>query len=422
MSKVPGVIPSAAAGVPLTPAKRTRLEYSTVAKTDNSTPKALKKACYAIDCVALKIDDEYVSYQHDSRAKATYFMLYNKEGAEKCMNMPIYYNGITMELYQTVTLEEGTQIITIPSTNSINIRYVVEAVNNTFIKNGIIYDFSAYKNKNNDKFHTFGVKFLFKKTIYSFEIPTFLEIDKFVLALTYRRLGSGLLIAVKNRSGWDISELRSIYSCMSVKITSKLASGTKEEIIVVNIHTPHLSSHKNRIKKEVQEYLQNLIKKKSDKKIILAGDFNMDPKKTINWINKMGIRLTRMSVNNALGLRMKGTVIGKMINHICASNIDYQVIRASVTKCIGLSDYFPVTATWITAKNTVETDQKKNVDKKMLELKSDSIINHNYYAVLLDQADTAMDTNSLVNNIIEKLNCILNDLKINKPVVNGKIA
>ncbi|PVU90896.1 hypothetical protein BB561_004665 [Smittium simulii] len=33
MSKVPGVIPSAAAGVPLTPAKRTRLEYSTVAKT-----------------------------------------------------------------------------------------------------------------------------------------------------------------------------------------------------------------------------------------------------------------------------------------------------------------------------------------------------------------------------------------------------
>ncbi|PVU89292.1 hypothetical protein BB561_005441 [Smittium simulii] len=33
MSNVPGVIPSAAAEVPLTPAKRTRLEYSTVAKT-----------------------------------------------------------------------------------------------------------------------------------------------------------------------------------------------------------------------------------------------------------------------------------------------------------------------------------------------------------------------------------------------------
>ncbi|PVU96551.1 hypothetical protein BB561_001110 [Smittium simulii] len=115
MSNVPGVIPSAAAEVPLTPTKRTRLEYSTVAKTafnpqeftevsimhllDNSIPKALKKACYggsntkigcsctqfsgninaAIDYVALKIDNEYVSYQHASRANATYFMFYNKE-------------------------------------------------------------------------------------------------------------------------------------------------------------------------------------------------------------------------------------------------------------------------------------------------------------------------------------------------------
>ncbi|PVU87994.1 hypothetical protein BB561_006086 [Smittium simulii] len=205
--KLPGVIPSAAARGPYHSAKRTRLEYSTVAKTalkpqeftevsivhllDNSILKALKKACYgssdkkigcswtqfsgninaAIDHVALKIDDEYISYQHDSRAKATHFMFYSQENAEKLMNTPIYYNGIAVELYQTVTLEEGTQIITIPSTNSINIRYVVEA---------------RILNKNNDKFHTFGVKFLFKKTIYSFEIPTFLEIDKFVLALTYR--------------------------------------------------------------------------------------------------------------------------------------------------------------------------------------------------------------------------------------------
>ncbi|PVU87094.1 hypothetical protein BB561_006464 [Smittium simulii] len=260
MPKVNGVIPSAAAEPPhwmsativgkttdgsVTPAKRTRLEYSTVAKTgliepaakndyyfnfpaknnqnnqknqkkiekfqqnnknnvkkiinpafnsqeftevsimhllDNSTPKALKKACYgdsntkigcswnqfsgninaAIDYVAFKIDDEYVSYQHDSPAKATYFMFYNEESAEKCMNTTIYYNGIAVELYQTVTLEEEAQIITIPNTNS------------------------CIKSKSNGKFHTYGMKFLFKKTIDSFEIPAFLELDKFVLALTYR--------------------------------------------------------------------------------------------------------------------------------------------------------------------------------------------------------------------------------------------
>ncbi|PVU87239.1 hypothetical protein BB561_006418 [Smittium simulii] len=125
MSNVPGVIPSAAAEVPLTPAKRTRLEYSTVAKTGLIDPaskndyhfnfpvsimhlltilsqKRLKKHVTvalkqklgvaatqfsgninaAIDYVAFKIDNEYISYQYDSRAKATYFMLYNKEGAE----------------------------------------------------------------------------------------------------------------------------------------------------------------------------------------------------------------------------------------------------------------------------------------------------------------------------------------------------
>ncbi|PVU89789.1 hypothetical protein BB561_005163, partial [Smittium simulii] len=233
---VPGVIPSAADGLPYHSAKRTRLEYSTVVKTglidpaskndyhlyfpsiiakkikksqkiqknlkkfekfqqnnennvkkitipsyssqkftevssmhllNDSNPKALKKASYggsnkkigcswtqflgdidaAIDHVALSIDDEYVSYQHEKTAKITYFMFYNEESAEKCMNTPIYYNGIAVELYQTVTLEEGTQIITIPNIKNINIKNVVEAVNMNFLKNEIIYDFSAYKNK-----------------------------------------------------------------------------------------------------------------------------------------------------------------------------------------------------------------------------------------------------------------------------------
>ncbi|PVU87888.1 hypothetical protein BB561_006137 [Smittium simulii] len=44
MPKVSGVIPSAAAGVPLIPTKRTRLEYSTAAKTvliDPASPNPL---------------------------------------------------------------------------------------------------------------------------------------------------------------------------------------------------------------------------------------------------------------------------------------------------------------------------------------------------------------------------------------------
>ncbi|PVU93645.1 hypothetical protein BB561_003145 [Smittium simulii] len=359
---------------------------------DNSTSKALKKACYfntfclasfslvfdsyggsnttigcswtqfsgninaAIDYVALKIDDEYVSYQHDSRAKATYFNFYNEESAEKCMNAPIYYNSIAAELYQTVTLEEETQIIMIPNTNSLNIIKLVEAVNNTFTKNGIIYDFSAYKNKNNSKFHTFGVKFLFKKIIYSFEIPTFLEIDKFVLALTYResvlclqethlsektsllqlkgytcveskknltKTGSELLIAVQNRSSWGISELRNEYSWMAAKINSKTASGKENEIIVINIHTPHLATEKKIMKKQIELYLQNIISKNENKKIILAGDFNMDTKSTINWVNKIGVGLTRMPVFNSRVSRLKKIKMGRIIDHICSVNLNF---------------------------------------------------------------------------------------------------
>ncbi|PVU92246.1 hypothetical protein BB561_003958 [Smittium simulii] len=183
MPKVPGVIPSAAAGMPYHSEKCTSLEYSTVAKTGLIDPtilfqKRLKRhatvalikkiGCNwtqfsgninaAIDYVALEIDDEYVLYQHDSKAKATYFMFYSQENAENFMNALIYYNGIAVELYQTVILEEGAQIITIPSINSININNVVKAVNNTFIKNEMIYDFSAYKNKSSGKFNTFDSK------------------------------------------------------------------------------------------------------------------------------------------------------------------------------------------------------------------------------------------------------------------------
>ncbi|PVU87406.1 hypothetical protein BB561_006351 [Smittium simulii] len=372
MPKVPDVIPSADTGVPLTPAKRTRLEYSTVAKTakkikkpqktkkfqqndknnvkritnssynpqeftevsimhllDNSKRIRLKKHATfsgninaAIDYVALKIIDEYVSYQHEKTAKITYFMFYNEERAEKCMNTPIYYNGIAVELYQTVTLEEGTQIITIPSTNSINIRFVVKAVNNSFTKNEIIYDFSAYKSKSNDKFHTFGIKFLFKKTIDSFEILAFLEFDKFVLALTYRGC-SELLIAAQNSSGWNISEQRSEYSWMAVKIAAKTSLKEKEKIIVLNIHTPHVAAEKNKVKLQVEDYLQKIIKINPKQKIILTGDFNMDTKKTINWINKMGVGLTIMSVFNSKGSRLNGIKMSRMIDHIYSVNLEF---------------------------------------------------------------------------------------------------
>ncbi|PVU89745.1 hypothetical protein BB561_005181 [Smittium simulii] len=411
-----------------------------------------------------------------------------QEKAEKCTNTPIYYNSIAVELYRAIKLKEGTQIITIPSTNSINLFETVELVKNNFYENGTIFDISAYKNKKSSKFHTFGMKFLFKKIIDSFEIPAFLEFDKFVLALTYRgckpvcifckhikqpkeinlelsdqpiyadsscpstpnfkkewgndhrnytennvstsvidtdfvneladtisftdaemqhdkhynhaleslindilewlncKLGAHcrkeiikkirkssknkkltkknsnsnfkvmtfnvqsiynkvedleLILNKTNSAVLYLQETHLLektsllrlkeYTCIESKkkfkknrlrtadcINSKTSPRKKYKIISINIHTPHVTVEKNKTKKQIELYLQNIISKNENKKIILAGDFNMDTKSTINWINRIGIRLTRMSGFNSKGSRLKGLKISRIIDHICS--------------------------------------------------------------------------------------------------------
>ncbi|PVU94697.1 hypothetical protein BB561_002329 [Smittium simulii] len=199
MSSVPNVIPSAAAELPLLSEKRTHLEYSTAAKTglndpatimhlpNDSKSKAFKKASYggsnnesAIDYVALKIDDKYVSYQYDKTTKITYFMLYNKEKAEKCTNTPLYHNGIAVELYQTVTSEVWTQIITISNSNSVNLCETVELEKNNFGENRTIFDFSAYKKKAADDAR-WSVFFSNNKDIGSLSVLNYKYLDKTML-------------------------------------------------------------------------------------------------------------------------------------------------------------------------------------------------------------------------------------------------
>ncbi|PVU93541.1 hypothetical protein BB561_003220 [Smittium simulii] len=122
MPKVPGVIPSAAAEVSLTPAKRTRLEYSTVAKT-------VKQAI-------------------------------------KFMKAPIFINERRVELYQTIKLEEGAQIISTPSAKNlrhwksyfleINLNKKITAKKHTFLAKKFkkvtkISDYATKSTVNTDK-------------------------------------------------------------------------------------------------------------------------------------------------------------------------------------------------------------------------------------------------------------------------------
>ncbi|PVU89455.1 hypothetical protein BB561_005341 [Smittium simulii] len=147
-------------------------------------------------------------------------------------------------------------------------------------------------------------------------------------------------------------------SWMSVKINSKAASGKENEI---------------------------------------TGDFNMDTKSTINWVNKIGVGLTRMPVFNSRGSRLNGIKMGRMIDHICSVNLDFQFIGASVIKNVDISDHFPVNSVWINSEKTLDAEKTKKIDRELITLKSDKIINHNYYAVLSEHIESTSDT-----DIIEK--------------------
>ncbi|PVU97318.1 hypothetical protein BB561_000640 [Smittium simulii] len=209
-------------------------------------------------------------------------------------------------------------------------------------------------------------------------------------------------VLLQNRSSWGISELRNEYSWMSVKINSKAASGKENEIIVINIHTPHLATEKKIMKKQIELYLQKIVSKNENKKIILAGDFNMDTKSTINWVNKIGVGLTRMPVFNSRGSRLNGIKMGRMIDHICSVNLHFQFIGASVIKNVDISDHFPINSVWINSEITLDAEKAKKIDRKRITVEADKIISHNYYAVLSEYIESSSDTNTI--------------LKINKPI------
>ncbi|PVU97736.1 hypothetical protein BB561_000370 [Smittium simulii] len=150
MPKVPGVIPSAAAGVPLIPTKRTRLEYSTVAKTglidppkksknqkkkfekiskknkmitnpklsaknytevsikhllDGSEPQSLKKICFG--CSGKSIGCGWSQFS----GYIEYVSSFIVEQAIQSMKTPIFVNERRVVLYQTIKLEEDVQNI-----------------------------------------------------------------------------------------------------------------------------------------------------------------------------------------------------------------------------------------------------------------------------------------------------------------------
>ncbi|PVU85854.1 hypothetical protein BB561_006888 [Smittium simulii] len=162
-----------------------------------------------------------------------------------------------------------------------------------------------------------------------------------------------------------------------------------------------VESKKNLAK--ISSGLQIAVKNKSgEKKIILTGDFNMDPKKTMNWINRMGVGLIRTPIYNSKGSRLKGSKMGRMIYHICSTSPVFKYISVSaIKKCQYIRSFFGNGSLDVSnILKTVETIIK--IDREKIQINSDKIINNNYYSLL----NNSIKNNSEelgTNECIEKL-------------------
>ncbi|PVU86594.1 hypothetical protein BB561_006650, partial [Smittium simulii] len=124
MSNVPGVIPSSAAGVPYHSAKRTRLEYSTVAKTGLIDP--VSKNDYHFDFPPKNIQKTQVSIKHfldssephqlkrmcmggsDRRIGCSLRQFPDNinEALDYVTDAKVHYCGRQVDLYQTVNIDK----------------------------------------------------------------------------------------------------------------------------------------------------------------------------------------------------------------------------------------------------------------------------------------------------------------------------
>ncbi|OMJ13341.1 hypothetical protein AYI70_g8559 [Smittium culicis] len=134
---------------------------------------------------------------------------------------------------------------------------------------------------------------------------------------------------------------------------------------------------------EVGKFLQKECRKNKNCRIILTGDFYMDAKATINFINKIGVGLTRVPILNSKGSRTTKGRMGRMIDHICFRNMDSHPFRSEVIKNIDLSDHLPVTASWAMDKIGAQKNSTKKMNLEKIAINADKIVNNNRFSALL---------------------------------------
>ncbi|PVU89005.1 hypothetical protein BB561_005612 [Smittium simulii] len=73
------------------------------------------------------------------------------------------------------------------------------------------------------------------------------------------------------------------------------------------------------------------------------------------------------------------------------TRLEYSTVAKTVIKNVDISDHFPVNSVWSNSKKTLDAEKTKKIDRELITLKSDKIINHNYYAVLSEHIESPSD-------------------------------
>ncbi|OLY78617.1 RNA-directed DNA polymerase from mobile element jockey [Smittium mucronatum] len=186
---------------------------------------------------------------------------------------------------------------------------------------------------------------------------------------------------------------------MACKLSGKYANGNRFELLAINAHIPANSTRKKSVVTQITGFCRKYKSKNQRTPIVFVGDFNLDIKNTVTYLNKIGIGLIRATVNNSSGTRINAGKIGRMIDHITYSGIKSRPIYTKVLRSVDLSDHLPVITEWPMDKlrpitKSIKINSSKIKDEK-IKFSSD-----NRFAIL---EDADLSTNDVVNSTIDKI-------------------
>ncbi|PVU90987.1 hypothetical protein BB561_004612 [Smittium simulii] len=140
--------------------------------------------------------------EQDKIAKTTYFNVSNVKDAKFFLNAAIVYDDRLVDLHQTVKLEEKTQIITIPSFKKVNIFNLLDVIKILFTPQNTIVEVI-------------------------FEIPSFLELDNKLMAMTYKGSNAASKTAVKLPTSTELN-IKKLFDDSKTKLADAVHNNSAE--------------------------------------------------------------------------------------------------------------------------------------------------------------------------------------------------